>query len=79
MKKIRGDKAIEVLTHIYMEIPQGNSLCSYLYLKQVKMSCFLFYLLSFLFYKIGEQEGRTSPSQGEGLRPVEGGGIGERG
>jgi hypothetical protein len=33
MKKIRGDKPIGVIIHVYMEISQGNSLCSYLYLK----------------------------------------------
>jgi hypothetical protein len=36
-----------------MELSQGNSLCSYLYLKQAKIS-----LVFFFFYKIGEQEGR---------------------
>jgi hypothetical protein len=34
MKKIRGDKPIGVIIHIYMEISQGNPL----YLKQAKMS-----------------------------------------
>jgi hypothetical protein len=47
MKKIRGDKPIVVIIHTYMEASQGNSLCSCLYLKQVKMSCFSFYLFSF--------------------------------
>jgi hypothetical protein len=38
-----------------MEISQGTSLCSYLYLKQEKcLFCFYFFL-----YKIGEQEGGT--------------------
>jgi hypothetical protein len=37
-----------------MEPSQGNSLGSYLYLKQAKMSCFSFYL-----YKTREQEGGT--------------------
>jgi hypothetical protein len=36
MKKNRGDEPIWVIIHIYMEISQGNSLCSYLYLKQAK-------------------------------------------
>jgi hypothetical protein len=27
-----------VIVHIYMEMSQGNFLCSYLYLKQAKMS-----------------------------------------
>jgi hypothetical protein len=30
-----------------METSQGNSLCSYLYLKLAKMSCFSFSLFSF--------------------------------
>jgi hypothetical protein len=34
--KNRGDEPIQVIIHIYMEISQGNSLCSYL--KQTKMS-----------------------------------------
>jgi hypothetical protein len=38
------------MTHTNMEAPQGNSMCSYL--KQAKMPFFL-------FYKIGEGEGRT--------------------
>jgi hypothetical protein len=42
-----------IYIYIYMELSQGNSLCSYLYLKQAKIS-----LVSFFFYKIGEQEGR---------------------
>jgi hypothetical protein len=54
-----------------MEISQGNSLCSYHYLTQAKMSCFSFYLF-FFAYKIGEQEGGTSPPQWEG-------GVGEKG
>jgi hypothetical protein len=52
-----------------MEISQGNSLCSYLYLKQAKM-CTLFYLFSFFFYKTGDEEGGTSPAQGGRLAPV---------
>jgi hypothetical protein len=43
MKKIRGDKPSGVIIHIYMEISQGNSLCSYLYLKQAKMSFLIFF------------------------------------
>jgi hypothetical protein len=33
MKKNRGDVPIGNIIHIYMEMSQGNSLCSYLYLK----------------------------------------------
>jgi hypothetical protein len=44
-----------------MEITQGISLHSYLYLKLAKMPCFSYYLLCFFFYKIKEQEsGRGS-------------------
>jgi hypothetical protein len=42
-----------------MEKPQGNSLYSYLYLKQAKMSFFP----PFFFCKIREQEGRTGFAQ----------------
>jgi hypothetical protein len=56
MKKNGGDEPIQVIIHIYMVISQGNSLCSYLYLKQAKKSFFIFF-----FYKIGEQESRTGP------------------
>jgi hypothetical protein len=59
MKKNRGDEPIRVITHVYIEISQGNSLCSYLYLKKAKMSFF-----SFFFYKIREQGGRTGPVGG---------------
>jgi hypothetical protein len=50
MKKIRGDKPFGVIIHECMEIPQGNSLCSYLYCKQAKMSYF-----SFLFSLLQNQ------------------------
>jgi hypothetical protein len=36
-KKNRGDERIWVVIHIYMEVPQGNSLCSYL-----KQNCHFF-------------------------------------
>jgi hypothetical protein len=45
MKKNREDEPIEVIIHIYMEISQGNSLCSYIY-KQAKTSFFSFFLFS---------------------------------
>jgi hypothetical protein len=32
----------------------------------------MFFIFSFFFYKIREQEGITSPAQGEGLAPVGG-------
>jgi hypothetical protein len=55
-----------------METTQGTSLCSSLYLKLAKMSCFSFYLLCFFLYKIREQEGGTGSTWGGGL----GGGTG---
>jgi hypothetical protein len=69
MKKIRRYKLIGVIIHTYMEISQGNSLCSFLYLKQPKMSYFLFYFF-FYFYKIREQEGEASLAQGGRLALV---------
>jgi hypothetical protein len=45
MKKNRGNEPTGVLIHIYMETSQGNSLCSYPYLKQAKTSFFFFILL----------------------------------
>jgi hypothetical protein len=62
-----------------MEISQGNSLCSYLYLKQAKMSCFSFYLLSFFFYKTRELESGTCAAQGQGWHQWEERGIGKWG
>jgi hypothetical protein len=67
---IREDEQIGGITHVRIEISLGNSLCSYLYLKVAKIPCFPFYLLSFLFCKIREQEGGTGSAQGEGLAPV---------
>jgi hypothetical protein len=77
MKKNR-DEPIGVIIHIYMEISQGNSLCSYLYLQKIKMS--FFFLFSFFFDKIREQEDGTGPA---GVRECwyqrESGSGGERG
>jgi hypothetical protein len=59
MKKIRGDEPIGVIIHIYMEISQGNSQCSYLYHKQAKMSCFLFSF--FFFFHLQKSENKSCP------------------
>jgi hypothetical protein len=77
MKKIRGDKLSGVVIHAYMELSQGNSLCSYLYLK---LKCHVF-ILSFLFFFL-LQNWRTrrvqqAPPRGR-LAPVGGGGVGQR-
>jgi hypothetical protein len=53
-------------TYICMEITQGISLYSYLYLKLPKTPCFSYHLLCFFFYKIGEQEGGTGSAWGWG-------------
>jgi hypothetical protein len=45
MKKIRGDKPIRIIIHTCMEMSQGNSLYSYLYLKP---KCHVFHFLFFL-------------------------------
>jgi hypothetical protein len=55
-----------------MEATIGISLYRCLYLKLAKMLCFSYYLLCFLFNKIGEQEGKTVSDQkrwgvGEGI------------
>jgi hypothetical protein len=55
-----------------MEIPQGNSLCSYLYLRQAKNVIFLFLFFSFFLLqnlKAGDRnrscpEGRVGTSEG---------------
>jgi hypothetical protein len=39
-----------------METTHRISLYNYLYLELAKTPCFSYYLLSFFFYKIGEQE-----------------------
>jgi hypothetical protein len=72
MKKIRGDKLIWVLIHIYMKMSQGNSLC----LSQTSKNT-MFFFFSFLFFLLQNQ--RT-----EGLRREDGtsgrwGGGGESG
>jgi hypothetical protein len=59
VKRTRRDEPIRLVTHVYMESAQGNSLCSYLYLKLAKTLCFSFYFLCFFFYKIREQEDGT--------------------
>jgi hypothetical protein len=70
MKKIRGDEPSGVIMHTYMEISQGNSLCSSLYLK---LKCPVFRFIFFFSYKIGEQETEQSLPRGEGRHQLEGG------
>jgi hypothetical protein len=61
MKKNRGDEPIGVIVHTYMEMSQGFSLCSYLYLKQAKISFLSNFLNFFSYKKIKEQECGTGP------------------
>jgi hypothetical protein len=63
VKRTGRDEPLGVVIHICME-RQGHSLCSYLYLKLAKMSCFSYF--KFFFYKIREQEDRTGSALGEG-------------
>jgi hypothetical protein len=61
----RVGRSVGAVKHICMEITQGNSLCSYLYLKLARAPCISFYLLCFFFYKIEEQEDRTGTAWGD--------------
>jgi hypothetical protein len=63
--------------YLYMEISQGNSLCSYLYLKQAKTS--IFPPFPFFLDKTGEQEKRIGPSLGGSWYQWEGRRAGKRG
>jgi hypothetical protein len=71
MKRIRGDKSIGVLTHTYMELSQGNSMCSYFYLK---LKCHVFHFIFSLFASTKSENRKAEqvlPSGG-GLAPVGG-------
>jgi hypothetical protein len=58
VKRSDRDEPMWVVIHICMEAMLGISLYSYPYLKLAKTLCLSYYLLCFLFNKIGE-EGRT--------------------
>jgi hypothetical protein len=81
VKRIRGDEPIGVVIYVIMEISQGNSPCSYLYLKLVKTSWFSF--LSFIFFLLQNQRkggrNRSHPGEGDAWHQWERGGSGERG
>jgi hypothetical protein len=72
-KKNRGDEPIGVIIHIYMELSHGNSLCSYLYLKQAKLS---FLLLFYFLFSSTKLENRKAEQI---LSGVAGGGVGTSG
>jgi hypothetical protein len=64
--------------NICMEIPQGNSLCSYLYLK---LKCHVFSFIFSLFSPTKSEHRRTEQvlPRREGWHRWEGKGVGERG
>jgi hypothetical protein len=64
VKRIERDEPIGVVIHKTLETTQGNSLCSYLYLRLAKTPCFSFIFYVFFFCRIGEQEGRTGSAWG---------------
>jgi hypothetical protein len=66
VKRSGRDESILVVIHLCMEAMLGTSLYSYLYLKLAKMLCLSYYLLCFLFNKIGE-EGRTGSAWKRGV------------
>jgi hypothetical protein len=59
MKRSARNESIWIVIHMCMEAMKGISLYSYLYLKLANMLCLSYYLLCFLFNKIGE-EGRIA-------------------
>jgi hypothetical protein len=63
VKRTGRDEPMWVVIHRCMEAILGISLYSYLYLKLAKMLCLSYYLLCFLFNKVGEQEGGTGSAQ----------------
>jgi hypothetical protein len=58
-EEVWRDEPMWVAIHMCMEATLGISLYSYHYLKLAKTLCLSYYLLCFLFNKIGEQEGWT--------------------
>jgi hypothetical protein len=67
VKRSGRDEPIWVVIVLHMEAMLGISLYSSLYLKLAKKLCLSYYLLCFLFNKIGE-EGRTGSAWKQGGR-----------
>jgi hypothetical protein len=59
VKRSGRDEPMWVGIHKYTDATLGITLYGYLYLKLAKTLCLSYYLLCFLFNKIGEQGGRT--------------------
>jgi hypothetical protein len=66
--KNRGNEPVQVIVHIYIEMSQGNSQCSYL--KQTKMSFFLLQnqRIQCLCYQVLPREGGWYHWEGRGGR-----------
>jgi hypothetical protein len=66
VKRSGRDEPMWVEVHKCMKAMLGISLYRYLYLKLKKALCLPYYLLSFLFNKIGEQGSRTGSAWKQG-------------
>jgi hypothetical protein len=64
VKRSARDEQMWVVIHMCMETTLGISLYSYLYPKLAKTLCLSYYLLCFLFNKIGEKGGQEAEGWG---------------
>jgi hypothetical protein len=78
MKEVKGDKSTRVIIHIYMEISQGNSLCSYYYL-ELKRHAFYFIISLFSPTKSENRREEQVLPRGKGWHQWERGHFGKRG
>jgi hypothetical protein len=72
MKKFKGYIPIGVIIHIYMEISQGNSLGTYLYLKQAKN------VFHFIFSLFSSTKSENKSTQSESWHLWQGEVLGKR-
>jgi hypothetical protein len=79
VKRSGRHEPVQVVIHMCMEAMLGISLYSYLYLKPTKTLCLSYYLLGFLFNKIGEEEGGTGSAKKPERWERRGKGAGGRG
>jgi hypothetical protein len=70
VKRSGRDEPMWVVIHKCMEAMPGICLYSYLYPKLAKMLCPSYYLLCFLFNKIGAQEGERGSARKRGWEVV---------
>jgi hypothetical protein len=68
VKKSDRDESMWIAIHKGIEAMLGISLYSYLYLKPPKTPCLSYYLLCFLFKKLGKREEQDLPGSGGGGR-----------